>query len=416
MDLVTIVLAVTATAGLYMAWNIGANDVANAMGTSVGSGALTLRSALVVAAIFEFGGALLVGGSVTQTISGGIVGVETLAEGGDSMLVAVGMTCCLLAAALWLHVATYFGWPVSTTHSIVGSVLGFGLWAGGVHVVRWGVMGSIAASWILSPALGGFLGFVVFSMIRARILRADDAVVALQRLGPILVFPIGMTLTLAMIFEGLQPLRMDLSLGTALPIAVCVGLLFSAISVAFFRSRRWRELEGSEADRAERVFRGLQVVTACYVAFAHGSNDVANAVGPMAAVFGAVQEGLTENVEVPLNVLMIGAFGIVLGLSTYGFRVMATIGREITELTPSRGFAAEFAAATTIVVASKLALPISTTHTVVGAVVGVGVARSFGALNLRVLRGIVASWLFTVPVTAALSATLLALASLALGQ
>ncbi|MEO0322747.1 MAG: inorganic phosphate transporter [Myxococcota bacterium] len=416
MDLVTIVLAVTATAGLYMAWNIGANDVANAMGTSVGSGALTLRSALIVAAVFEFGGALLVGGSVTRTISGGIVGVETLAEGGDAMLVAVGMTCCLLAAALWLHIATYFGWPVSTTHSIVGSVLGFGLWAGGVDVVRWGVMGSIAASWVLSPALGGLLGFAVFSVIRARILRAEDAVVALQRLGPVLVFPIGLTLALAMIFRGLQPLRMDQSLGTALPIAVAVGLLFSALSVAFFRSRRWRDLEGSESERAERVFRGLQVVTACYVAFAHGSNDVANAVGPMAAVFGAVQEGLSERVEVPLNVLMIGAFGIVLGLSTYGFRVMATIGREITELTPSRGFAAEFAAATTIVIASKLALPISTTHTVVGAVVGVGFARSFGALNLRVLRGIVASWLFTVPVTAALSATLVALASLALGR
>ena len=406
MELTTIVLAVAAIAGLYMAWNIGANDVANAMGTSVGSGALTLRRAIIVAAIFEFGGAMLVGGTVTKTIRKGIVDVA--AFGGDPMVVAVGMTCCLLAAALWLNIATYSGWPVSTTHSIVGAVVGFGLIAGGFDAVNWGVMGKIAASWVVSPVIGGLLGFLGFVFIKRRILNVERPLLALRGWGPLMVFPIFGILALSVLFKGLKPLKLDLALGPALGIAVVAGLIASLVSVPVLRrfTRVASEDKAEHTHRAERVFLVLQVLTACFVAFAHGSNDVANAVGPMAAVFGATSGDLGAKVAVPHRVLLVGALGIVLGLATYGYKIMATVGKKITELTPSRGFAAEFGAATTIVLASKLGLPVSTTHTLVGAVIGVGFARGIGAINTKVVSGIVASWFITVPFTALLAAGL----------
>ncbi len=406
MELTTIVLAVAAIAGLYMAWNIGANDVANAMGTSVGSGALTLRGAIIVAAIFEFGGAMLAGGSVTNTIRKGIVDVDAL--GGDPMVIAIGMTCCLLAAAIWLNVATYAGWPVSTTHSIVGAVVGFGLIAGGFNAVNWLVLGKIAASWVVSPLLGGVLGFYGFVFIKRRILNVDRPLLALRGWGPIMVFPIFAILTLSVLFKGLKPLKLDLGLGPSLGIAVAVGLLASFVSVPLLRraTRMASQDKDEHTHRAERVFLVLQVLTACFVAFAHGSNDVANAVGPMAAVFGATSGELGAQVAVPHRILLIGAIGIVVGLATYGYKIMATIGKKITELTPSRGFAAEFGAATTIVMASKLGLPVSTTHTLVGAVIGVGFARGIGAINTRVVSGIIASWFITVPFTALLAAGL----------
>jgi PiT family inorganic phosphate transporter len=406
MELTTIVLAVAAVAGLYMAWNIGANDVANAMGTSVGSGALTLRGAIIVAAIFEFSGAMLAGGTVTNTIRKGIVDMDAL--GGDPMVIAIGMTCCLLAAALWLNIATYAGWPVSTTHSIVGSVVGFGLIAGGFDAVNWAVMGKIAASWVISPLLGGLMGYLGFVFIKRRILNVDRPLLALRGWGPIMVFPIFAILALSVLFKGLKPLQLDLALGASLGIALAVGLLASVLSVPLLRraTRLASEDRDAHTYRAERVFLVLQVLTACFVAFAHGSNDVANAVGPMAAVFGATSGDLGAQVAVPHRVLLIGAVGIVVGLATYGYKIMATIGKKITELTPSRGFAAEFGAATTIVMASKLGLPVSTTHTLVGAVVGVGFARGIGAINTRVVSGIVASWFVTVPFTAILAAGL----------
>lgn len=406
MELTTIVLAVAAIAGLYMAWNIGANDVANAMGTSVGSGALTLRGAIIVAAIFEFGGAMLAGGTVTKTIRKGIVDMDAL--GGDPMVIAIGMTCCLIAAALWLNIATYAGWPVSTTHSIVGAVMGFGLIAGGFEAVNWSMMVKIAASWVISPLLGGLLGYFGFGFIKDRILNVHRPLLALRGWGPIMVFPIFAILTLSVLFKGLKPLKLDLGLGPSLGIAMAVGLLASFLSVPLLRraTRIASEDKDEHTYRAERVFLVLQVMTACFVAFAHGSNDVANAVGPMAAVFGATSGQLGAEVAVPYRVLLIGALGIVVGLATYGYKIMATIGKKITELTPSRGFAAEFGAATTIVMASKLGLPVSTTHTLVGAVIGVGFARGIGAINTKVVSGIILSWFITVPFTAILAAGL----------
>lgn len=412
MDAVTLILAACVVAGLYTAWNIGANDVANAMGTSVGSGALTLRQAIVVAVIFELAGAVLAGGNVTRTLSDGIV--TTAALGGDPMLLAVGMTSCLIAASVWLHIATTSGWPVSTTQSIVGAVMGFGLWLGGFEGVDWTILGRIGLSWIVSPILGGFFAYQLVSFIQRRVINAPDSVVALRTIGPALTFLMAFAITFATIYEGAIPSPLTFDAVDASLIAAGVGLL-GAIVVRFVLVRRSALLgPGSDVDRAERLFLVLQVLTACYVAFAHGSNDVANAAGPMAAVFAAVRDGVTDDIHVPFNVLLIGAFGIVLGLATFGFRVMATIGREITALTPSRGFSAELAAATTIITASVLGIPVSTTHTLVGAVVGVGLARSIGALNLRVLRGIAGSWLATIPFTAALAAALVAVASLLL--
>ncbi len=406
MEPMTIVLALAAIAGLYMAWNIGANDVANAMGTSVGSGALTLRRAILVAAVFEFGGAMLVGGTVTDTIRKGIVDVSVF--GSDPMVIAVGMTCCLLAAALWLNIATFSGWPVSTTHSIVGAVVGFGLIAGGVEAVNWGVMAKIVASWVVSPVMGALLGYLGFVFIKRRILNVDRPLLALRGWGPIMVFPIFTILTLSVLFKGLKPLKLDLSLGPALGIAVFAGLTASIITAPLLRrfTKAASESKDAHTYHAERVFLVLQVLTACFVAFAHGSNDVANAVGPMAAVFGAASGEVAAKVAVPYRVLLIGAVGIVVGLATYGYKIMATVGKKITELTPSRGFAAEFGAATTIVLASKLGLPVSTTHTLVGAVIGVGFARGIGAINTKVVTGIIASWFITVPFTAILAAVL----------
>ncbi len=417
MDPIHILLIIATLIGLYMAWNIGANDVANAMGTSVGSGALSLRAAILVAAIFEFGGALLAGGSVTQTISKGIVSLDNI--GHDPLILSVGMTCCLLSAATWLHVASFLGWPVSTTHSIVGAVLGFGLITGGPQAVNWSTMGSISASWVISPILGGAIGFLCFSLLRRLVLNAEEPLHAMRRVGPIMVFPIFAILTLSMLYKGLKPLKLNLPFEHALLAACGVGVLASLIAWPLLHRKMRTSDRMSLFDslrRVEKIFLVLQIMTACFVAFAHGSNDVANAVGPLAAVYGSLRSGITpEHVEVPMNVLLIGAVGIVIGLATYGYKVMGTIGKEITELTPSRGFCAEFAAATTIVLATKLGLPVSTTHTLVGSVIGVGFARSIGAINMRVLRGIISSWFITVPFTALLTAIILALVNRLLG-
>ncbi|MBO6939271.1 MAG: inorganic phosphate transporter [Deltaproteobacteria bacterium] len=400
MDFVTLLLAAAAVSALYMAWNIGANDVANAMGTSVGSGALTLRQALVAAAIFELAGAVFFGSTVTETIADGIVEVSSLPL--DARTVAGGLTCCLISAAVWLHFATQRGWPVSTTHAIVGSVLGFGLVVGGPDAVEWSLVSTIAIGWVVSPVLGGLVAWLLFRTIQRRVLQAPRPARGLLGLGPAAVFVMLAVPSFALLVDPRPPLSLGQDWTVALPIALGAGVVGAIVT------RIWlgRELRDGRHRTADRLFIRLQIVTACFIALAHGSNDVANAVGPMAGVFAALGGHLTESVAVPMNLLLIGAVGIVLGLATFGFRVMATIGREITELTAAHGFAAELGAALTIVVASELGLPVSTTQVLVGAVVGVGLSRSIGAINLRVVREIAFSWVSTVPVTAGLAALL----------
>jgi PiT family inorganic phosphate transporter len=390
-----LLLWIAAAVGLYMAWNIGANDVANAMGTSVGSKALTMRQAVMLAGILEFAGAVLVGAYVTNTVRKGIVDPAIFAA--DPYTLAYGMTAALAAAAIWLNVATLLGWPVSTTHSIVGAVAGFGVIVGGLGSVNWGTLAAVVASWFISPFTGGLTGYAVYMLIRRRIIESSDPGLAARQHAPALAAGMLFVLTLAMLFKGLKNLKLDLlwwhSGGLAMAAAACGNLL-----VRLFFSR---EVKGSGREEMERIFRYLQVASAAFVAFAHGANDVANAVGPMAAVYCIVDSAtVVQRVNVPIWVLLLGGAGIVLGLATYGYRVIATVGSRITEVTPSRGFAAEIGTAITILIGSKLGLPLSTTHTLVGAVVGVGVARGMSALNMRVIRNIIISWLITIPFAA----------------
>lgn len=380
-----------------MAWNIGANDVANAMGTSVGSGALTLRQAILVAAVFEFGGAVLVGAHVTDTIKGEIIPPEAFVADPETFM--IGMAAALCGAATWLLVATMLGLPVSTTHSIVGAVVGFGLVSVGPADVSWGTLGPIVLSWVVSPLCGGVLAFLMFTFVRRAIILADDPYDATVRWSPYLIALVGFTLGLSILFKGLKNLNLDLPFHLAAPACLAFG---GALGLAMrtWLVRRPRPVGYSVAS-VERLFGGLQVVTACYVAFAHGSNDVANAIGPLAAIVQSAQEGaVAAKATVPLWVLVLGGVGIVIGLATYGYKVIDTVGHKITSMTPTRGFSAEFGAATTVLLASRLGLPISTTHTLIGAVIGVGLARGMAALNLRVIRNIVYSWVITIPAAA----------------
>ncbi len=389
---------------VYMAWNIGANDVANAMGTSVGSHAISMKQAVLVAAVFEFGGAFLVGGHVAETVRKGIISTDVFT--GQPQLFVLGMLAALLAAGIWLHVATFLGLPVSTTHSIVGALVGFGLLVGGLSGVHWGTLGSVVLSWVLSPLAGGLMGWLTFTFVKRTILTRWNPVRAARTIVPVLIFPVAAVIVLSMLYKGLKNLSLNVSLYRALAISGGAGVAaFLAMKILLTRKMSIRPRKRSDAfAQVERLFSYLQVATACCVAFAHGANDVANAVGPFAAIVSVFRTGdLAMKVPVPLWVLTIGGLGIVVGLATWGYRVIETIGRKITAISPSRGFCAEFATATTVLMCSKLGMPISTSHTLVGSVIGVGMARGIAALNLRVILAIVNSWLITIPATAAVT-------------
>jgi PiT family inorganic phosphate transporter len=390
--------------GLYMTWGVGANDVANAMGTSVGSGAITVRRAILIAAVFEFTGAVVAGGHVTGTIRQGIIDASAVPS---PEVLVWGMLASLLAAGLWLMVASYFGWPVSTTHTIVGSLIGFGVVGVGPDAVDWGQVTGIVASWIVSPLLGATIAFGLTLSVRRLILDAESPLEAAKRWGPVYIFMMGVLIVLITLFKGLSHLNIELTAVETAGIALSVGLLIGLAGRALIRRIKVDPVAERDFHYAgvERVFAPLCVFTACSMAFAHGSNDVANGIGPLAAVVSIVSTGeVTQSSDLPLWILVLGGAGIVLGLSTMGYRVMKTIGTKITELTPSRGFCAEIAAATTVVIASRLGLPVSTTHIIVGAVLGVGLARGIAAIDLRVVAGIVTSWLVTLPIGATLAA------------
>jgi len=397
--------------GLYMTWGIGANDVANAMGTSVGSGAVTVRNAIIIAAVFEFAGAFIAGGAVTKTIRKGIINPEAIM--GTPELLVYGMLASLLAAGIWLMIASTRGWPVSTTHSIVGALVGFAVAGIGVDAVQWTKIGGIVASWIVSPVVGGVFALLLMLSIRKVILNTDNPFKAAKRWGPVYVFLVGWIVSLVTMFKGLKHLNLELSAVESFVAATVFGLVVAFIGKLLIDRVKVDE----EADRdyhyasVEKVFTPMMVFTACAMAFAHGSNDVANGIGPLAAVvsiLGSVQDGATEIVQqksaLPVWILILGGTGIVVGLVTMGYKVMMTIGTKITELTPTRGYCATLAAAITVVLASKTGLPVSTTQIAVGAVIGVGLARGVGAIDLRVIGNIVMSWLITLPAGAILSA------------
>ena len=462
MTVETVLLAVVLIAGLYMAWNIGANDVANAMGTSVGSGALTLAQAVCIAAVFEFSGAFFFGSHVSKTMQSGLVYTDLYAD--TPLIMVYGMLSGLLASGIWLQIASYFGWPVSTTHSIVGAIVGFGIISGGSDAVNWDNVGFIVSSWVFSPLLGGCLAYLMFNLLRRNIFYSRHPFEAAKKLTPWLVFFAALIMSLMLLLEGLRHTFPHLNSWHATGISLLVAGLASCIS--YFAMRRLQsrpaqhkanppygpeiaiELdkakrhltrvqdsasgdlhyyvsllieeveqvgaslkkipeqgpEISEYDAVEKIFARLQIASAALMAFAHGTNDVANAIGPLSASIAILASGVIEPAApIPTWLLGFGGFGIVVGLATWGWRVIETIGKKITELTASRGFTAELSAATIIVLASRMGMPISTTHTLVGAVLGVAFARGIGALNMGTTRDIVLSWLVTVPAGAILS-------------
>jgi PiT family inorganic phosphate transporter len=438
------IVAAVALLGLYMAWTIGANDFANSMGAAVGSRAVSIRKAIVLGALCEVAGSVLVGSHVTDTVRKGIISPEAIAaaccaeepesssgsapaasvpaDGRETAvraaaLCALGMTCALIAAAVWLHLATWLSMPVSTTHSIVGAVAGFGIVAAGWHAVEWGKMGQIVASWFVSPVAGGLLAYTVFKLISRFILGRSAPVLAAIRTAPVSVFTVACVVFFSILYKGgLQKYVGDLwwLRGERVLVVVLVLSAGAAWIARFFIARYLREADGQplvdQLHRVERVFAPLVVISSSSVAFAHGANDVANAMGPVAAVVDVVRSGSTAmGAVVPLWILLLGGLGIVLGLATYGRRVMHTIGTRITQLTPSRGIAADLSVCTTVLVCSRLGLPVSTTHTIVGAIIGVGFARGLGAINRRVVRDIVGSWVVTVPASAVLAITAIVL-------
>lgn len=462
----TALLILILLTGFYMAWNIGANDVANAMGTSVGSGALTLRRAVIVAAILEFSGAFFFGSHVSKTMQSGIINPDLFVN--DPRTLVYGMLAALASSGIWLQIASYFGWPVSTTHSIVGAIIGFGAIIGGLEAIYWKEVGFIISSWVLSPLLGGILGCLIFNVIRKKILYTHNPVEAAHYFTPFIVFTVLLVLALVLVFEGLHNLNLQFTVTQKIFLTLGIASLGSLLS--YFLAKRnsspsqetpllahgsdisqsleqarqhlqkvststqgelhyhvgllMDEVEGleqsiqqqqqqesnishSEYLKVENIFSYLQIMSACMMAFAHGANDVANAIGPLSAAVAILTTGLfAVDAPIPTWALALGATGIVIGLATWGWRVIETIGKKITELTPSRGFAAEFGAATTIVIASRLGLPISTTHTLVGAVIGVGFARGLEAVDLNTTRDILISWIITVPLGATLAIAL----------
>lgn len=462
MDVAAILHFLILLTGFYMAWNIGANDVSNAIGTSVGSGALTLKRAVIIAAVFEFCGAFFVGGNVSETMQKGLIDTSLFAA--EPLILVLGFCSALLGTSIWLQIASYFGWPVSTTHAVVGSIIGFGAVVGGVDAVRYDEVSSIATSWVLSPVTSGLLAYSLFTLLQRKILFMMRPAEAAKKIFPWLIFVVLSTFTLSLIFNGLKNIQLKLNFFHAFLIALSIGAIgailcrlliqklpylpkepvspgkvtpqtvislekackhlqrvklgadgdvYERASTLLEQTRQMtNELRSvtkvhqktSEYRTVERMFVYLQIASACFIAFAHGANDVANAIGPVAAVLAILKNGtISETAPIPTWLLAMGGLGIVIGLATWGWRVVKTIGKKITELTPTRGFCAEFGAATTILVASKFGLPISTTHCLVGGVLGVGLAGGLRALNLSTLREIVLSWIITLPASAAMA-------------
>ncbi len=465
MDIALLVL--TLVIGFYMLWNIGANDVANAVGTSVGSGSVTIKKALVIAALLEFSGAFVLGSNVSETIQSGIINPSYFEK--DPLIFALGMLSALLATSIWLQAATFFKWPVSTTHAIVGALLGFGVTVVGVDAVEWRVVGMIVLSWVLSPSISALLSYFTFVFIQKKILFAYNPLLATKRIAPFLTFIVLTTFIISIIANGIHNLRFSLNLYQTVLVGLGLGLIGALFALYFCNQvhldtkvnrviaakqeqqlynlnkarrhlletklasqgkmssqiadmlttvseliesvkdkTRWESHLSLDYVAVEKIFAGLQVLTACFVAFAHGANDVANAIGPVSAILQIISHPATLvlKTNIPIWLLAFGGCGIVIGLATYGWRVIDTIGKGITQLTPTRGFSAEFGAASTILIASKMGLPISTTHAIVGAVIGVGLARGFSALNFGMIRNIFLSWVITIP-SAAISSVLI---------
>ncbi len=400
MTTATIILIAGYTIGFYMAWNIGANDVANSMASAVGAKAITIRQAVFIAGILNCLGATFIGAHVTNTIRKGIVSTDILT---DPHLILIGALAALLASALWVSFATWKSLPVSTTHSIVGAMIGFGIMAGGVSVINWGKLGAVVASWVISPVFSMLIAWTMFKIIVRFILARKHAGRRALKLSPYFIGIAVFIVILSFLFKTPLGKSFHIDMPAALLMAAATATLFGQIG----RMLIARYTDTGAADGTEAIFRKIQIGTSCYVALAQGANDVANAIGPLAVIYFIVQTGqIGTQVQVPIFLLLFGGIGIACGIGMAGHRFMDTIGTRITTLTNTRGFSVDFAAATTVLVASKLGLPVSTTHAAVGGVLGVGIARGIEAVNLRIMLQIVLYWILTVPAAALTSMTL----------
>jgi len=380
--------------GLYSAINIGANDVANAMATSVASKALTIKRAVIVAGVCDVLGAVLVGSHVANTIRKGLIDPMQFSD--KQILFLFGMLAAVLGSALWVNIATFFKLPVSTTHSIIGGVLGFGLVSVGFAGIQWKVVLYVVLSWIASPIIGGIIAFTIFSIIRKFILSSKEPISQTRKIGPFFTGIVFFILSMSIIYKGLKHLHLNLDFSKSLIISLCVG--FGGFLLGSFLLRRYKEKDTDPYYQVEKMANPLQVLSASFQAFSHGANDVANAIGPIAAIVVVVQtQKLDMQVEIPLWLLLIGGAGLAFGVYTWGYRVMETVGKKITSITPTRGFSAEFGTATTVLLCSRLGMPVSTTHVAVGNIIGVGLARGISAINLDVIKKIFSAWIISLP-------------------
>jgi PiT family inorganic phosphate transporter len=403
----SLILIVIIIIGFYMAWNIGANDLANSMASSVGAKAVTLRNAVILGGILAFIGAVFVGTNVTDTIKSGIVSPESKVFVEHEYYLMYGAMAALLGASFWITIATWKELPISTTHSIVGGMMGFGIAAGGLGMVNWGVIGRIVASWAISPLLGAVLAFLMFKIVLRFILQDDDPFKAVNNMGPVFIALTFMIIASSILLKTPLGTRLALNLEYIILLAIFIGIIAGLIGKVILTHFYQKSISSANHTKeetfkkVEHIFSRLQLMTACYVAFALGANDVANAIGPVATAFNVGKDGgISAEVEVPIFLLIVGGIGIVIGMMTWGYRVIKTIGSKITYLTNSRGFSIEFGAATSVLLASKMGMPVSTTHAVVGAVIGVGLARGLEAIDLSIIKKIVVTWVVTVPIAA----------------
>jgi len=410
-----IIIGGAGAVAFYMAWSIGANDVANSMATSVGAKAITFKQAVLIAGILNILGAILVGKHVTETIKGNIIKISADAQGnilqGDANALIFGFLAAILAAALWVTLSTWKEMPISTTHSIIGALVGFGLIQWGACCVNWEQLGFVASSWILSPIIGCIIAFFVFKIIVKLIFAKEEPVSSAKIVGPFIIGATAFLITSALLLETTLSEKIGINGNYPMIIflSTIIFIITTLISLLLLRKIKAHGLE--DYNTVEGIFRNMQVITACYVAFSHGANDVANAIAPVAGIMGIVEgskNGMIKitalNAEIHIGLLLLGGIGIAIGCLTWGRKVMKTVGGKITHLNHTRGFSVEFAAATTVLAASKLGMPVSTSHTVVGAVIGVGLARGLDAIDVSVIKKIVTSWLLTVPVAAVTAA------------
>lgn len=380
--------------GLYSAINIGANDVANSMATSVASGALTIKWAVFTAAVCNVLGAVLVGSHVANTIRKGLI--DPLQFNGRQALFLFGMMAAVLGSALWVNIATYFKLPVSTTHSIIGGVVGFGLVSVGFAGIKWKVVLFVVLSWIISPVFGAIIAFIIFSIIKKLILSSPEPIEQTKKIGPFFVGIVVFILSLSVIFKGPKNLHLDLPFIEALLVSLCIGA--GGFFLGSFLLRRYKERDKDPYYQVEKMANPLQILSAGFQAFSQGANDVANAIGPVAAIWAVVKTQKVEmTVSIPIELLLIGGAGLAFGVYTWGYRVMETVGKKITSITPTRGFSAGFGTATTVLLCSRLGMPVSTTHVAVGNIIGVGLARGISAINLDVIKKIISAWVISLP-------------------